>query len=620
MFSYPLGFKNKLHLVIALALLGFIVLSAISFNALQVLGEASQRLDSLNQDSDRLKALQLQVLQLSTEPNADALQQLLPRYKNHLDQIAQDLPVEQADTVQGIYTSLELWVNDYLQWLAEQQQIGLNNEQGYRKDLNLKMTALETNLFSNFRQSFNTLKQAVDAFIEHREPEYYEKAKIALDAIHQQAIDLEFADFFGPKINEVAQTLKVLANSVSVMNAKEKNTTQAYLSLAAGVKDSNQYLQQELITAKNEANDASVQAQRLILGVCIAVALLVVGLLVRVSREVISTLERMSEVLHKLADGDLTQRLAVNESRNDELDKVGLAVNKMTESLSKVLTRVTHSSQSLDQGAKDLSVNLSAMVTNNSQTDEEAASVAAGTEQISSTIRDMATATEEAHQQARQAQRSADQGGAVITAAIESLSALGIVFDDLSRQVTELETASSKVDGVTDMINGLAEQTNLLALNAAIEAARAGDAGRGFSVVADEVRNLAGKTVTSTQDITNIISVMQRSIESLLKAMRQGGHHINKGRELGDEAATAVSQIKQLVLEVTDRNQILATNIDEVSKSTQMIAQSMDQVAGNISQNTKQSQEIQKYVQDASGKATELLTMTKRFRCGSNDS
>ncbi|MEH6577720.1 MAG: methyl-accepting chemotaxis protein [Amphritea sp.] len=527
MLRYQLGFKNKLRIVITLALIGFTVLSAISFNALQVLGEASKRVDSINHNANLLKDLQLQVLHLSAQPNVESLQQLLPQYGDQLTQLAQQLPAEQAETITGIHSSLQDWVSNHLLWINERQRIGLDIDQGYRSELGSKMSALEADLFSNLRKSFNEFKQKVDAFIEHRGTVQYQQATAALEAHNQQIIDLDFADFYGPKINDVEAAFKVLSESVFAMNSQGENAAQAYQSLAAGVESSNVYLQQQLMAAKQDAEAASGQTQSLILGVCIAVALLVVGLLIRISHDVVSTLENMSRVLHKLAGGDLTQRLHVNEARGDELDKVGLAVNEMTASLSQVLTRVTHSSQTLDKGAADLSVNLSAMVTNNSQTDEQAASVAAATEQISSSIRDMASATDVAHQQAQQAQLSADQGGAVITSAIDSLGKLATVFDDLNRQVGELETASGKVDGVTDMINGLAEQTNLLALNAAIEAARAGDAGRGFSVVADEVRSLAGKTVQATRDITDIIGAMHNGIQALLKAMQEG----NAGRQ-----------------------------------------------------------------------------------------
>ncbi|RUM53301.1 MAG: hypothetical protein DSY85_09140 [Marinomonas sp.] len=616
---YQLGFKNKLRIVITLALIGFIVLSAISFNALEVLGKASKRVDNINHNANLLKDLQLHILHLSAQPNVTTLQQLLPLYDDQLNQLTLQLPTEQAETIYEIHKHLQDWIRNHLQLINERQRIGLDITQGYRSDLSTKMIALETDLFSNFETTFNELKQKIDAFIEHRGQDQYQLSNNALEALKQQTVNLGFEDFYGPKLTDLTTAFNVLSESIFAMNSQEINAAQAYQLLAAGVESSNMYLKQQLVDAKSEAEAASEQAQTLILGVCIAVALLVVGLLIRISHDVVSTLENMSAVLHKLADGDLTQRLHVNESRGDELDKVGMAVNEMTAALSQILIRVTQSSQTLDKGAADLSINLSAMVTNNSETDEQAASVAAATEQISSSIRDMARATDAAHQQAQQAQLSADQGGKVITNAIDSLGQLAAVFDDLNHQVGELETASGKVDSVTGMINGLAEQTNLLALNAAIEAARAGDAGRGFSVVADEVRSLAGKTVQATQDITDIIGAMHSGIQSLLNAMVEGSSHVNNGRRLGDKAATAVKQIKLLVLDVTDRNQELAVNIEDVSKSTQMIVKSMVQVAGNVSHNKNQSQEIQQYVNKTSDKATELLIMTERFRCHSKD-
>jgi len=617
--KYQLGFKNKLRMVIILALVGFTVLSGISFNTLQVLSAASQRVDTINNNANLLQDLQLQVLHLNNKVDETALGQLLPKFDSQLQLLQSELTGSEAEVIAHIHHSLQGWVKYKQQWLQEREQLGIAADQGYRNSLAISMEAVKSSMFSTFAPFWQTFEHSVNALNEQRGQEQHQQALAALDAFEQHTIKLSFDDYYGEKVIEVKATLEMLATSIFALADQASNAELAYDSLATGIESSNAYLQQQLLQAQTKAMAANEQAKLLILGVCIGVALLVVGFLIRISHDVVSTLENMSQVLYKLADGDLTQRLAVNEVRNDELDKVGMAVNKMTASLSQVLTRVTDSSQTLDQGASDLSNNLTEMVNNNLETDKQAMSMAAATEQISCTIRDMSQAIDAAHQQAQQAHLSAEQGGEVINSAIGSLSELAQVFDKLNRQVGELEVSSKRVDGVIEMINSLAGQTNLLALNAAIEAARAGEAGRGFSVVADEVRNLAGKTVQATQDITDIIGEMQNGTQALMLAMDEGSAHVKQGSELGDKAATAVEQIKLLVHDVTERNKELSVNIEDVSESTAMIAKSMDSVASNVSDNKEQSQVIQSYVNDTSEKSTELLMMTKAFRCSPSE-
>ena len=426
---------------------------------------------------------------------------------------------------------------------------------------------------------------------------------------------MAFEDLYGDKIIAIESLILALGDRVFSMNKQAKIADKAYFSLAKGVLLSNAYLAEQLSLAQQDAKDASKQAQVLIFSVGIAVATLIVGMLMATSRSLVTNLARMSRVFYKLAEGDLTQKLKVNQKRSDELDKVGFAVNEMTLSLNQVLNQVTQTSHTLDQGASDLSQKLQLMLEKSTHTNEQAGSVAVATEEISSTIQTMVSATNIAQQKTQLAQESAEQGGTVITNAIGSLGQLAHVFNHLNQQVSDLETTYRKVDGVTEMINGLAEQTNLLALNAAIEAARAGDAGRGFSVVADEVRSLAEKTVQATQNINDIIGAMHTSIQSLLKVMQEGSDHVDSGKRLGDKAATAVGQIKGLVFDVNQRNQELAISIDEASKATQMIAQSMDQVANNVSENKTQSQDVLLYVEQVSEQAKDLLTMTSKFKC-----
>lgn len=614
MLSYQLGFKNKLRLVIGLALIGFTILSLISFNALQAMQHTSARVDQLNQQVLLLKDLQLKLSGLHHQPEDGQIQQLLPSYSPQLQQLAQVIPAAQSQQLQTMQSTLASWVELQLQWLSLRQQIGLTAAEGLRANTSAQLKEVEDNIFASMRKPFRTAQETIQNFLEQRNQQQYQQANEALNKLKAVAVDLGFEDFLVPLISRTQTSVQQLGDAIFSMDQQGQQAQKQYRQLVSFAQDFNSSMNSQLSAAKQDAQSASELALQLIIGVCIAVAALVMGLLLNTSRDVVKTLSQLSNALHKLADGDLTQQLSVNEKRKDELDRVSQAVNTMTASLNQVLAQVSQSSQQLDSGAAQLSDNLQAMVENSLTTNEQTASVAAAIEQISVTIQDMASSSELTHQQAQQAQTSADQGGSVITDAIGSLSQLATVFADLDRQAGELVSASGRVDGVTDMINGLAEQTNLLALNAAIEAARAGEAGRGFSVVADEVRGLAEKTVQATQDINNIINSMQSSISSLLATLKEGSAHVDSGKQRGDSAADAVEQIKSLVQQVAGRNETLTLNIEEVSKATQLIAQSMDQVSGNVSENKTQSEHVQQYVSHVGEQTGELLSMTQRFR------
>jgi len=612
MMLFHLSLKHKLYTVITLALMGFSLLLVLSSNVLNTLEIASKRLDDISYDANLLKDLQIEVLQINQNTDEGRLRALPEIYKDQLDQIVQKAPIEQAQIVSEIQLSLGAFTVSRMLWLAQDQKIGASSEDGLRAQMQASFSALEGNLFSNFRKPFAELKQSFTGFMDQRNEAEYQKVKLALIGFKALTYDMEFEELYGANISEIEGLLSELSTSVFSMN---EQAIKAYHTLAKGVLLSNAYFAEQLTLAKQDASLMSDQAQTQIFSVAIAVALLVVGLLIATSRSLVGSLGRMSGVMYQLAEGDLTQKLVVNQTRKDELDKVGIAVNEMTSSLNQILNRVTSTSQSLDLGASDLSSKLQHMLEKSTKTNEQAGSVAVATEEISSTIANMASATNLAQQKTQQAHESAEQGGEVITNAIGSLGQLAQVFAHLNEQVSELEGTYRKVDGVTEMINGLAEQTNLLALNAAIEAARAGDAGRGFSVVADEVRSLAEKTVNATQNINDIIGAMHTSIQSLLKVMQEGSDHVDNGKLLGDEAATAVGQIKGLVFDVNERNQELAISIDEASKATQMIAENMDQVASNVSSNKEQSQQVLDYVDQVSEQAKDLLTMTAKFKC-----
>lgn len=615
MFGFQLGFKNKLRIVVALSLLGFTLLYLISFDTLEQLEQSSQRVDRYTENVHFLNTMQFDILQTSISHNAQSFDVLQQRYTSPLEQLSKVVNPEQKESIALIKHNIGLWVESHQTILMTLEQIGQSREQGLRAKLFQLMSELETKLFSNMKPEYRQLKQDVDAFLDQRGVEQQQKVQNSYQALKKKMDKFGFYKIYRDKMERVQETLTALFQAFALVNRISTEADTYYQTLITTTDQLDHELMTQLSDAQQVSSDASQQAKLMIPGVCIAVAIVVMGMLITVSRSVVSSLTRMSTVLHRLAEGDLTQELKMSPSNGEEINQVNSTVNEMTHTLNQVINGVIKTSQTLQDGAIELNHNLSEMVANNSATDQQAASVAVATEQINTMVKEMKEASASAHQQAQQAQYSADQGGEVITTAIDGLAQLASVFEALNQQVDELKNASNRVDGVTDMINDLAEQTNLLALNAAIEAARAGDAGRGFSVVADEVRTLAAKTVQATQNITDIIDAMQTGIQTLIITMQQGDKHVAQGRASGDKAVLALKNIKTLVVGVTEQNQELAANIADVATTSESISTSMDQVVIRVAQNTQKSLLIQEYVNQASTQTEALINMTERFNC-----
>ncbi|MGB0732733.1 MAG: methyl-accepting chemotaxis protein [Pontibacterium sp.] len=314
-----------------------------------------------------------------------------------------------------------------------------------------------------------------------------------------------------------------------------------------------------------------------------------------------------------MSSGDLSIRMD-HQGNGSEFDQVKGAVNSLAEGQSAVIRRVAESSQTLREQSGSLSQTLDLQVQSGEQTESEASNVASSVEEISLTAKHMAESTEETTQLTQDAQSAAETGGQTITEALSTLERLSGMFSDLDAQLEGLNQSSSRVDGVTDMINGLAEQTNLLALNAAIEAARAGDAGRGFSVVADEVRALAEKTVAATSNINQIVGEMQNQLRQTLTAMEAGQKQVASSRELGDSAINAMADIRNLFGQVSDRNLQQAESVDQIAATTQDIANSMQSVVQSVAQGAEGVREVKRFSSEVVGHADTLLSDTSQFR------
>ena len=607
------SFKAKLNMTIVICLLGFALITFISLQALMNLNSAAKQVGDLHQSTELLKDLQVSVLQLQGTSDSQGFVNLQEDYDTQLTALSESSEAQVAANIDAINRALHQWVTSKQQLLVTQLSIGRDLNEGFRGDVTQHMTELNDGLFSMFRKGAVTLKQNIDIFIEQREQQHYEQVTASLETLQKVGAEYSLEDFIGPKLDNISQSTASLAQAIFGVHQQGDTVQKNYQDLAEGVNQANQLFSEQLLAAKRNNTAVSDSAEMMVLGFSIFVALLVSILLMGTSRSLVKTLSEMSSVLSKLAGGDLTHFTKVDTQRNDELDNVGESVNVMTTSMNSVLTSVSDTCQYLDSGAKDLSGSLNEMISGNQSTNLQADSIAAAVEQISVTMAGMSESVSLTLKQANLAEQSAQQGGTVINHALESFSNLGSVFDALNTQLSVLEKESIKIDSVTDIIHSLAGQTNLLALNAAIEAARAGEAGRGFSVVATEVRKLAEETVSSTQNISQIIDAMQNCIKEIVKEMKLGNQHVVTGRELADDATTAISQIKSLVMEVAEQSGELTANISEANNATQSIAENMENLAANVSLNTEKSLSVSEYVGVVSGQTTELLDKIGKF-------
>ncbi len=280
-----------------------------------------------------------------------------------------------------------------------------------------------------------------------------------------------------------------------------------------------------------------------------------------INTQVVRPTVKIQNLLAKIADGDLSQMMEIQT--RDEFGRIATSVNQVQKNLGDVVRRLVSVADQVNGSSEEVSriteSNLQAL----SSQREEMEMVATAMNQMTMTIHEVAKNATETSQQAKDADHLAGQGNQKVSEVIGAISQLSVEIQGLAGEVQALEADSTEIGSVVDVIHNIAEQTNLLALNAAIEAARAGEQGRGFAVVADEVRTLADKTRKSTQDIQAMIERLQLGTRKAASAMQQGTENVESTVVLAEEAGTALGQITQGINIISGANIQIASAAEE---------------------------------------------------------
>ncbi len=346
--------------------------------------------------------------------------------------------------------------------------------------------------------------------------------------------------------------------------------------------------------------------------VLLAAVLLITFILNTSSRNIIEPMKKLLDAFKKQAGGDLTQEVHVNSK--DEISELTQAFNSTNKKLNEILYDVTTYADSLAVSASQLfgvSQNIAVTATDQSSKSVQAAS---SMEELNSSFVNVAQNTSVAADSARQAAELAAKGGDIVTQTINGMNRISSSVNESASTVEALGRRSEQIGNIIQVINDIAGQTNLLALNAAIEAARAGEQGRGFAVVADEVRKLAERTTSATSEIADMIKGIQDDTGRAVTSMQSGTKEVEEGVHLTNQAGEALQQIVKSVLSVTDMVQQIATAAEEQSCTGEEVSTNLESVASSAKETAETVVNSSELTQSLDTLAQQLKQLVSGFR------
>ncbi len=336
-----------------------------------------------------------------------------------------------------------------------------------------------------------------------------------------------------------------------------------------------------------------------------ATLLITLGL---IYKTLLQPLQQITTIAKGVAGGNLHQNIVSVNS--DEVGELFMSMKLMQARLQTVIGKLTEISSDVAQDANHLSTSSEKTLDMMNQQQIETELVATAMNEMSATVSEVAHNTEEAALAAVTANDNSENGKTVIGKVRDSISLLVSEVENTADAITNLEEKSSNIQSIMSVIHGIADQTNLLALNAAIEAARAGEQGRGFAVVADEVRTLAGRTQNATKEINDVIEELRNGISDAVHVMNKGRKQAYNAIEQSEEAEKSIDAISGSVTKITDMNTQIAAAATEQST----VAEEMNRNVTNISQMTVTTVENAHYNNDAGKHLAKLSSeMQKQF-------
>jgi len=623
--KFNLSWRQKFRMLIVATLTGLIVIAGAIFWGLEAVSSSYESVYQISRYETSASKLVTKwntvEKQLSTLSGGDQ-NKLLAK----LDELTSDAKALQRQANQlndpgsirfaeSIHTETERYVTLRREGLRQIMVLGLSGNAGIRQELAVVMAQLQEESFGLIEEAILEIERTSYNYMNTRDPALAEASSQAIKVLEDFVKEYEWEDIvIGEKTRQYRAAFDQADAVLQQIATTSNNAAQAGDNLQQQVIAQAESLQSGLIASTLlSAENAKVLAKIVSIGSILLFAPLLALVLFLTSRALVSQLNRVVELLSRVSEGDLTKKLSLGDNANDEFNILGRATNQMIDKIGALMRESIAGTRDLIEVHSELEKTMVRLTRNNEIVESQTILAATASQQISVTLNEVAERTSQVGVATQAANESVQSGAHVVESSVTSMRLLSGVIQDTHGHVKLLNQASSKVTGIIGVINSLADQTNLLALNAAIEAARAGEAGRGFSVVADEVRTLAQKTVAATTNIVGIINELNMQTTSMdtlanngLKIAKEGEHH-------AAQIADAMGGVAQSIVTLNSEMDQVVVAVEEISVTTDDIAQKMDEIRGQSVETQAIGAELGRQNQRLSEQANVIAESTRRF-------
>jgi methyl-accepting chemotaxis protein len=595
-----LSFKTKLLILLITAIMGLIIVTFVAMEGLSSQQNANNELRNLSKIQASNDQLSIHMLEIADSLRSISVENYQDYVASAKEQIAQNANIiatniEKAQS-QNLKQTLEenlVELNDYSQALMalieKRYIIGFDSSSGLRGSIDKMGSEISEDIqkLSLLKREFTNVRKAEAGYLSDPTESNLEEFTTSFDRFDNRIQNFGFQDTHGVKANVYRDAIFQYGKEYASLSDTENTFTTQKNRFTESQLKANQLIEDKVQQAETSAEESSAQANATLLAVSIAIILVAALLMLAIGRSVNSTLQNIITDLNKVKKGDMSSKASVNTKRNDEFDQLSQSLNEMTGGLGDVLKDVVSTTDNVSTMSTDLNNTISSIASSNHLVNQRTHSLASATDDISSRLTELSSTTNTLQAHSNETYQSAKSGADTIKMVLSSITDTVNIVNMTSQQLDELGRLSKNIDSVIAMINDLASQTNLLALNAAIEAARAGEAGRGFSVVADEVRALAEKTVDATSKITDIVNTIQQSTQTAISTMESGQDNLRIISENGSKAEEAMRDIENNAMTGSKSTDSMASAIQDVASTAIQMSTEMEEIAQQLNQDTR---------------------------------